>query len=177
MSNEMTEAMKRILADLKARQQAEEHMVCPRCGEDTMNASVFTNALSRQTDIMICPSCGLDEAMRAYINEPMPLELWACFQPRRPKGDFKDVPGEEAWKEIEETQLSFLCDLYDRWMNTPMGGSFWDYRREALEYCKGLTDIWERPFCAIYNVKDGQLKVMFRRWAGTTEVAYNVILE
>ena len=47
----MTERMERRLLDLKARQQAEEHMLCPRCGADTMKEPVCTNALSRVADL------------------------------------------------------------------------------------------------------------------------------
>ena len=50
----MTEKMKNLLADLKARQEAGEHMRCPRCGADTMKEPVHTNALSRIADIYIC---------------------------------------------------------------------------------------------------------------------------
>ena len=34
------------LLDLKARQQAGEHMPCPRCGKDTMKPDLLTNALA-----------------------------------------------------------------------------------------------------------------------------------
>ena len=49
----MNERMQRILADLKARQDAGEHMACLRCGCDTMKPAVYTNALSRQADIAV----------------------------------------------------------------------------------------------------------------------------
>lgn len=37
----MNERMQRILADLKARQEAGEHMACPRCGCDTMKPAIY----------------------------------------------------------------------------------------------------------------------------------------
>ena len=40
-----------ILLDLKARQQAGEHMPCPRCGKDAMKPDLHTNALSRHADL------------------------------------------------------------------------------------------------------------------------------
>ena len=43
----------RILLDLKARQQAGEHMPCPRCGMDTMKPALHTNALSRHADLWL----------------------------------------------------------------------------------------------------------------------------
>ena len=48
----------RILLDLKAWQQASEHMLCPRCGKDTMKPDLHTNALSRHADLYVCDKCG-----------------------------------------------------------------------------------------------------------------------
>ena len=44
----MNDAMKKMLADLKARQESGEHMVCPRCGYDRMKPEIYTNAVSRE---------------------------------------------------------------------------------------------------------------------------------
>ena len=61
----MTDIQK-ALADLKARQEAGEHMPCPRCGRDTMKPALYTNALSRVADgIMVCDDCGTQEALLA----------------------------------------------------------------------------------------------------------------
>ena len=38
--------LKAKLLDLKARQEAGEHMMCPRCGKDTMKPELHTNAMS-----------------------------------------------------------------------------------------------------------------------------------
>ena len=40
----MNERMQRILADLKARQEAGEHMACPRCGCDRRTSWSATTA-------------------------------------------------------------------------------------------------------------------------------------
>ena len=53
----MTEALKKRLLDFKARQEAGEHLPCPRCGCDSMKPNLYTNALSRAADIMICDAC------------------------------------------------------------------------------------------------------------------------
>ena len=76
----MTDAQKKRLADFKARQEAGEHLPCPRCGCDSMKPHLYTNALSRAADIMICDACGTDEAVMAFIGEAMPLEEWACMK-------------------------------------------------------------------------------------------------
>ena len=47
-----------LLLDLKARQQAGEHMPCPRCGKDNMKPDLYTNALSRHAVLFICDQCG-----------------------------------------------------------------------------------------------------------------------
>ena len=69
----MTERIERRLLDLKARQQAEEHMLCPRCGADTMKEPVCTNALSRVADLYVCDSCGTAEAMLAFMKQDLSL--------------------------------------------------------------------------------------------------------
>lgn len=50
--------MKETIADLKAWQDAGEHMLCPRCGKDTMKPDIRSNAKSRYEDIWICDECG-----------------------------------------------------------------------------------------------------------------------
>ena len=89
----MTDVQK-ALADLKARQEAGEHMPCPRCGRDTMKPALYTNALSRVADgIMVCDDCGTQEALLAFMQNPMPVDEWAFLNPDLPSADFKDLPG------------------------------------------------------------------------------------
>ena len=89
----MTDIQK-ALADLKARQEAGEHMPCPRCGRDTMKPALYTNALSRVADgIMVCDDCGTQEALLAFMQNPMPVDEWAFLNPDLPSVDFKDLPG------------------------------------------------------------------------------------
>ena len=73
----MTDVQK-ALADLKARQEAGEHMPCPRCGRNTMKPALYTNALSRVADgIMVCDDCGTQEALLAFMQNPMPVEAFS----------------------------------------------------------------------------------------------------
>lgn len=172
---EMNDMLARRLADLKARQDAGEHMPCPRCGRDTMKPDVHTNALSRQADIMICDECGTAEALLAFMNNSLPLTEWACFLTDLPQGDFRAVPGEEAWKEIEETQLPFLTSLYERWIAHGTQADWGAYRLEARRNCKGLTDLWTQPFVATYKVADGALMIRFKSDHGHTVAAHDVV--
>ena len=64
-----------LLLDLKARQQAGEHMPCPRCGKDTMKPELHTNALSRHADLYICDSCGTAEALLDFMKQELPLTM------------------------------------------------------------------------------------------------------
>lgn len=55
---------------------------CPRCGKmlkidpQTERAS-FSNALSREVNgLYVCDACGMDEALRAFEGNPLPLEKW-----------------------------------------------------------------------------------------------------
>ena len=47
----MTERMERRLLDLKARQQAGEHMLCPRCGADTMKEPIHLPVVKMEDDV------------------------------------------------------------------------------------------------------------------------------
>lgn len=80
----MTDEQKTMLEDLKARQLAGEHLPCPRCGRDTMDAEPMHNALSRHADVMICSSCGMDEALRDMHGNVKPIAEWARFTPPAP---------------------------------------------------------------------------------------------
>ena len=75
----MTDRIRSALGDLKARQDAGEHMPCPRCGRDTMKECVHTNALSRHANIYICDACGMQEAILDYTHAPLPIEAWAAL--------------------------------------------------------------------------------------------------
>ena len=174
----MNDVLKKKLADLKARQESGEHMVCPRCGYDRMKPELYTNALSREAGdagIMVCDQCGTEEAMLAFMRNPKPLTSWACFQPERPAGDFKAVSGAEAWEEIRDTQLPFLSQLFERWQKERGPGDFEAYRLAAQQKCKGMKDIWEHPFHVRYEVHDGELILRFRDSGHGVEVAWDIV--
>ena len=169
----MTQIEKR-LADLKAKQESGEYTLCPRCGLPTMKKDLYTNALSRIADIMVCDDCGMSEAKLAFMGNPMPLTQWACFKPRRPDGDFKAVTGEEAWREIQETQLDYLKNVFAEWVGGDAGCDFAEKRIDVKEHCKGLKEIWEQPFMVTYAVRDGELVLRFRMNDGKIEIAHDV---
>ena len=174
----MNEKLRQALADLKARQASGEHMVCPRCGLDRMKPNLYTIALSREAgdaEIMVCDQCGTEEAMLAFMRNPKPLASWACFQPERPAGDFKAVPGAEAWEEISETQLPFLSRLFESWQDKKGYVAFEAYRLTAFQECKGMKEIWEQPFHVRYEVQDGDLILRFRDTGHGVEVAWDVV--
>jgi len=64
----MTDHTKQTLLDLKAHQQSGSYRLCPRCGKDTMKQPLYTNALSRHTDLYICDACGMEEAILDYMH-------------------------------------------------------------------------------------------------------------
>lgn len=159
----MTDEIMKALADLKARQEAGQHMACPRCGRDTMKPALFTNALSREADgIMVCDECGTQEALLAFMQNPMPVEDWAFLQNDLPDVDFKALPGKAVWEQIRLDHGPALIDIFKRWSQDEPGADFKAYRREAMKRCPGLTQIWDRPFQAMYEVADGQLILRFR---------------
>ena len=170
----MTEKMKNHLADLKARQEAGEHMCCPRCGADTMKEPVHTNALSRIADIYICDACGSAEAMLAFINQQYPLTSWSAFQPERPESDFRDLPAGEVLMRVQLEQIVLLTGICTKCMNDPEHAA--EYRLEAFGSCPGLTELWTQPFQAKYDAADGAVLIRFRSDAnGDLQVATNIV--
>ena len=163
-----------ILADLKARQKAGEHMPCPRCGADTMKEPVHTNALSRIADIYICDACGSAEAMLAFMRQQYPLTSWSAFQPERPESDFRDLPAGDVLIRVQLEQIGILTDICTKCMNDP--GHAAEYRLEAFESCPGLTQLWTEPFQAKYDAVDGAVLIRFRSDAnGVLQVATNIM--
>ena len=170
----MTEKMKNLLADLKARQEAGEHMRCPRCGADTMKEPVHTNALSRIADIYICDACGSAEAMLAFMNQQYPLTSWWAFQPERPESDFRDLPAGDVLMRVQLEQISTLTQICKRCIEDPRHAA--EYRLEAFESCPGLTELWTQPFQAKYDAADGSVLIRFRSDAnGDLQVATNIM--
>ena len=166
----MTECVEKVLLYLKARQQAGEYMLCPRCGRDTMKPVLHTNALSRHADgIYVCDDCGTAEAMLDFMNNPLPLENWAIFRDDPAGPDFKDLSGEDAEKIIRAEHVPRLIRIFKQWR---AGGlAYTDLRRKAMQECPGLTQLWERPFQAQYCVSDGEILVRFRENDETVEFA------
>mgnify|MGYP004541007993 CR=1 FL=1 len=107
----MTERMERRLLDLKARQNAGEHMLCPRCGADTLKEPVHTNVLSRATDLYVCDACGSVETMLAFMKQEYPLTSWAAFQPVRPPSDLGALLAAEVLQRVLKEQVNTLIHL------------------------------------------------------------------
>ena len=101
----MTDRIRKALGDLKARQDADEHMPCPRCGRDTMKENIHTNTLSRHADVYICDTCGTEEALLKFMSNPLPVTEWAFFCPAPLPSDFKMLPAEEVWERVQDTQV------------------------------------------------------------------------
>ncbi len=170
----MTEAIRNALLDLKARQEAGEHMPCPRCGRNTMKPALVTNALSRHADgIFVCDDCGTAEALLQFMQNPLPIECWAFLRTDVPESFLTDMTGEAAWQLIREKHLPKLMDIFKRWKTK--GTNFQDLRVEAFRSCPGLTQIWEEPFQVLYTVADGEFVLRFRERDGTIEVATNLL--
>ena len=154
----MTDRLRRALVDLKARQESGAYTLCPRCGRDTMNPVLHTNALSRQADLMVCDECGGCEAILAFMNKPYSLYQWAAFQPTRPRADFKALSGKEVWAVICDQQAITISSLYRRFQR---GEDPEEIRFLALEQCAGLIDLWTEPYHMKYACSDGPLTITF----------------
>ena len=170
----MTDRIRKALGDLKARQDGGEHMPCPRCGRDTMKKSIHTNALSRHADIYICDACGTEEALLKFMSNPLPMREWACFRPTPQPSDFKTLPAEQIWERVQDTQIPFLMNLYERWRKEHEYENFIDYSAAAFESCPGLTQLWEHPFRAEYAAANGKLVLRFRLTDEGIEIAADI---
>lgn len=170
----MTDRIRKAIGDLKARQDAGEHMPCPRCGRDTMKDSIHTNALRRHADIYICDACGTEEALLKFMSNPLPVMEWACFRPASLSSEFKTLTAEAIWERVQDTQIPFLKNLYERWQDEHEYEDFSDYRAAAFESCPGLMQLWERPFRAEYAAVDGKLVLRFRLTDEGIEVAADI---
>ncbi len=169
----MRKNIQEALLDLKARQEAGEHMSCPRCGRDTMKPDLYTNALSRHADgIYVCDDCGSAEAMLDFMRNPLPIECWALFREDEPAADFKAVSGEEAMKTIKAEHVPRLIRIFQQWK---AGTDFTELRSKAIRECPGMTQIWEEPFQALYEVADGEIVVRFREKGDAVEVAADLL--
>ena len=170
----MTDRIRKALSDLKARQDCDEHMLCPRCGRDTMKENIYTNALSRHADIYICDTCGTEEAMLKLMHNPLPMREWACFRPNQKASDFKTLPAEQIWERVQEKQIPFLMNLYERWQDEHEYEDFNDYRAAAFENCPGMRALWAQPFRAEYTTADGTLVLRFRLTDEGIEIAADI---
>ena len=172
----MNERIEKALTDLRDRQAAGEWMSCPRCGRDTMKPNLQTNALSRHAHgVYICDECGTSEAMLDFMNNPLPMDMWAMFRVPRPETDLNTLPGKTVWERIRVDHGLALIDLYKRWLREKPGTSFTPYRQEAYKVCPGLTEIWEQPFQATYDVADGELILRLRHTDEGVEIAADLL--
>ena len=108
----MTEKIRQRLLDLKAAQDADTPMRCPRCGADTMKHPMHINALSRHADLYICDSCGTAEALLDFMGQTYPLHQWNAFEPQRPPADFKARTAFDVLAEVLQTQMEILNRIY-----------------------------------------------------------------
>lgn len=83
MTNDITKAKKFIkdFGILQEKNSPKYTYPCPRCGQNSMNDSLYKNALSRKVEVYICDSCGMEEAIiEAFFKEdPKPLTKWSLF--------------------------------------------------------------------------------------------------
>lgn len=160
----MNEAMMNVLRDLRARQKAGEHMLCPRCGRDTMKDPVYTNALSREADdIYVCDRCGMTEALKAFMKNPLPVSWWAVFHPERAPSHLKALPGTEAMDIVRVQDVPILTEIFEQWCAAAPGTDFEPYRLDAMGKCPGISQLWPDSFQALYETADGHLLIQFRR--------------
>lgn len=158
------------LLDLKTRQASGETSHCPRCGRLSMKKPLEHNALSRHADLYVCDDCGRVEAVLDMMDKQLPLEEWAGLKDKDPLLDFKALSMKETLDLALSRQLQYLRQLHEAWVYREEDERFDDYREQALSGCPGLSELWENPFCAVYQARDGCALVRFRWADGKSEV-------
>ena len=63
--------------DAFAKVQTDGVHFCPRCGRMSVKDRLHTNALSRHAHVYVCDACGVDEAIRDWKGNTIPLTEWA----------------------------------------------------------------------------------------------------
>ena len=170
----MTDTIRQRLLDLKAAQDADTPMRCPRCGADTMKQPIHTNALSRHAELYICDSCGTAEALLDFMGQTYPLYQWSAFEPQKPPADFKARPACDVLAEVLQTQMDILNQTYTL-CRDDLDNAMW-HRNDAFESCAGLTDLILEPFHAKYSCADGSVLVQFRTALdGTIQMSASVV--
>ncbi len=169
------EAQQKLLLDLKARQDAGERMPCPRCGRNTIKVPLVHNALSRHADLYVCDDCGMAEAFLDMMHNPLPLEQWAIFCDAVPEHNFKALTMQEVAARVLGSQTDSLIQLHEAWVQQAGKVAFGMFREQAMKDFPGMTDLWENPFCAVYQALDGQVMVRLRLHEGKSEIAVDTI--
>ena len=112
--------------------------------------------------------------MLKFMSNPLPIREWACFRSTLLPSDFKALTSEAIWERVQDTQIPFLLNLYERWQDEHEYEDFSDYRSAAFESCPGLTALWAQPFRAEYTAADGTLVLRFRFADEGIEVAADI---
>jgi len=167
--------IKRKLLDLKARQDAGEKMLCPRCGYDNMKPVLEHNALSRHADIYVCDDCGMTEAGLVLMNNPLPIEQWACVRNAEAQELFRSLTLQEARQKVMAEQGETLLELFRDWSNRASGAKFDVVQKRAFGSCPGLWSLTEVPFTAMYKVNAGYVVIRFRMRNGKVEIDDSII--
>lgn len=149
----MTNATRQRLLYLRAQQEADAPMPCPRCGANTMKQPCTSNALSRYVDLHICDSCGTAEALLAFMNQTLPLHQWYAFLPNKPPSDYITRPVCEVMALVIQKHIDDLTRIFRLCAADPENAM--EYRNEAFERCAGLTELWVEPFQAKFTAQDG----------------------
>lgn len=171
----MDKSLNQRLLDLKTQQEKGDTIYCPRCGRESMDSTLYRNALSRYADLYICSDCGTAEAMLDMMRNPLSLEHWAAFNNAKPQFDLKALPMAEVMGRVVNKHLPELSRLFMAWESKVHGGDFRIYQGLANSACPGLYELRKTPFSAVYQAKDGQVLVRFRQMDEQTQVAIDSI--
>lgn len=175
----MHREMKDLLADLKARQLAGEHMPCPRCGYDNMNEDVRTNKISRLADAYICDECYRKETELIKKNVSRLEYDWKCYEYGIERVDRRTQTVKDIQELVEGGQIEHLMDTFEHLEGVDYETNFAEHawaRLETMRKCPGLVSLWTHGgFSARYEARDGAVVVEVRRRGSGIEYRVGVV--
>ena len=125
-------------------------------------------------NIYICDECGTAEALLDFMNQKLPVSLWAVCKPLRIPSGFGSMTAEDVRDTVVREQIPTLARIYRQCLDDPDNAE--DFRAEAFETCPGLTELWLQPFTVRYDSHDAPVMIRFRLGVdGETEFSADIV--
>ena len=158
-----------ILADLKARQLAGEHMKCPPVRLVHHEARPSYQCTQPSCRHLCLRRLRHGGGLLVFTSAPLPMRCWAALQPKQPASDFKARCSSDVLSEVMRTQVPFLIETFRQLDRGELDSE--DARYDVLSHCAGLVDFGTSPFHAQYDTADGMVQIYIHKRRDMIEYA------